>query len=83
RATLALHLSVKALPRIVDILVPLYGADCPAAVVARASWPDEQVITGTLADIAERTRAAGIERTALVMVGRVLDGELRRASALY
>ncbi len=83
RATLALHLSVKALPRIVATLAPLYGADCPAAVVARASWPDEQVIRGTLADIADRTVAAGIERTALVVVGRVLDGELRRTSALY
>ena len=83
RATLALHLSVKALPRIVATLAPLYGADCPAAVVARASWPDEQVIRGTLADIAARTAAAGIERTALVVVGRVLDGELRRTSALY
>lgn len=75
-ATLAIHLSVRNLARIAQDLTPLYGADCPVVVVYRATWPDEQVIRGTLADIRARVRAAKITRTALVFVGRVFaDGD--------
>lgn len=83
-ATLAIHLAVHAIGRIAATLTPLYGADCPAVVIARASWPDERIVTGTLADIAPKTEAAGIGRMALVLVGSVLGeaGE-KRASALY
>ncbi len=70
--TLVLHLAVQAIEEIVAVLEPAYGADCPAAVVARASWPDELIIRGTLADIAASTREAEIQRTALIMVGRAL-----------
>ena len=82
-ATLALHLSVRRLREIARICIPHYGADCPVAVVYRASWPDEQVITGTLSDIAEKVRAAKITRTALVIVGHVLAGPSAARSGLY
>jgi precorrin-4/cobalt-precorrin-4 C11-methyltransferase len=82
-ATLAIHLAITSLDRIVTELTPFYGEDCPAAVVARASWPDERVIRGTLADIAQRLAALPIERTALVLVGRALAAADFRDSALY
>ncbi|HEY0834296.1 MAG TPA: precorrin-4 C(11)-methyltransferase [Azospirillum sp.] len=82
-ATLAIHLSVRNLDHICTTLVPLYGADCPVAVVYRATWPDQQVIRGTLADIRAKVRAAKLTRTALVLVGRVLDAHGFRDSALY
>ncbi len=66
-----------------ETLAPIYGADCPAAVVYRASWPDQLVIRGTLADIRQKVRAAKITRTALIMVGRVLDTAEFEDSRLY
>ena len=83
RTTLALHLAAKALPGIVEELVPFYGADCPVAVVARATWPDEQILRGTLATIAGQVSDAGIVRTAMIFVGPVLDPEEAGESALY
>jgi precorrin-4/cobalt-precorrin-4 C11-methyltransferase len=83
RGTLVLHLAAKQLARIVEELTPLYGGDCPTAVVARATWPDEVIVRGTLADIAEKAAPFGIERTALVIVGRALNGVAGEASALY
>ncbi|GLQ06167.1 precorrin-4 C(11)-methyltransferase [Sneathiella chinensis] len=82
-ATLAIHLSVRNLRKVSADLIPHYGEDCPVAVVYRASWPDEVVIRGTLADIQEKVRAAKITRTALIIVGRVLEAEGWRDSALY
>ena len=82
-ATLAIHLAVIQIDRIVEELTPFYGGDCPAAVVVRASWPDQRVIRGTLADIAERLAAEPAERTALVLVGRALAAREFRDSALY
>ena len=82
-ATLAIHLSVRNLTRVVAELTPHYGAGCPAAVVHRASWPDEVIIRGTLADIREKVRAAKITRTALILVGRVLGVTDHAASRLY
>ena len=82
-ATLAIHLAVHALDRIVADLTPHYGADCPVAVVVRATWPDARVLRGTLADIAGIVAAAEIERMALVLVGRALGAEGFRDSALY
>jgi precorrin-4/cobalt-precorrin-4 C11-methyltransferase len=81
--TLAIHLSVRNLARVVDDLTPHYGVDCPVAVVYRASWPYEQVIRGTLADIRTKVREAKLTRTALILVGRVLDSRDFRDSALY
>lgn len=71
-ATLAIHLSIRNLKHIEAELTPHYGADCPVAVVYRASWPDQQIIRGTLSDIRQKVRAAKITRTALILVGRVL-----------
>ena len=82
-ATLAIHLSVRNLAKVVRDLTPHYGAACPVAVVYRASWPDELILRGTLADIAAKVRAAKITRTALILVGHVLDAEAFRDSALY
>lgn len=83
RGTLVLHLAAKQLARIADELTPLYGADCPVALVARATWPDEAIVRGTLADIVEKARPLGVERTALVIVGRALGGAGGASSALY
>ena len=83
RATMAIHLGVQHLGRIVAELLPHYGSDCPIAVVHRASWPDQDWVSGTLADIEERVRAKGFRRTALILVGRVLGAEQFADSALY
>ena len=82
-ATLALHLSIHALGSIVDDLTPYYGADCPVALVCRASWPDERIVRGTLGTIVARAAAEPMQRTALIIVGRVLDAEDFKDSALY
>ena len=83
RATMAIHLGVRHIERIVGDLLPHYGADCPVAVVFRASWPDEEKVLGTLADIAAKVQSKGIERTALIVVGRVLAAEGFADSSLY
>jgi len=83
KATLAIHLSIRNLRHIERALTPHYGADCPVAVIYRASWPDQQIIRGTLSDIRGKVREAKITRTALIMVGRVLSEENFRDSALY
>jgi len=82
-ATLAIHLSIHVLDKVVAELVPFYGADCPAAIVYRASWPDERVIRGTLATLATDVAKQPIERTALILVGKVLAARDFRESALY
>ncbi len=82
-ATLAIHLAIHALDQVVAELVPVLGADCPVAVVARATWPNERVVRGTLGDIAGKLAADPIPRTALILVGRALAAEDFRESALY
>jgi precorrin-4/cobalt-precorrin-4 C11-methyltransferase len=82
-STLAIHLSIHVIEQVVEDLLPFYGADCPAAVVWRASWPDERVIEGTLSTIAAMVRADKLERTALILVGRTLAAKDFRDSALY
>ncbi len=81
-ATLAVHLSIQNLASVVADLVPHYGADCPVAVVWRASWPDQRVVRGCLGDI-EACVAGSMERTALILVGRVLAQEGFDESCLY
>ncbi|KVF70930.1 precorrin-4 C(11)-methyltransferase [Burkholderia sp. FL-7-2-10-S1-D7] len=83
RATLAIHLGVRHLARIVDEVLPHYGPACPVAVIYRASWPDEERVTGTLADIVGKVQGTRIERTALILIGRVLDAEGFADSTLY
>lgn len=82
-ALIVLHLAARYADRVVEELVPHYGADCPAAVVALASRPDEVVLRGTLGTIAEQVKAAGVIRTAVIMVGRTLGAEQFRDSHLY
>lgn len=82
-ATLAIHLAIHALDRIVAELIPFYGADCPVAVVAEASRADEKIVRGTLGDIQAKLAADPIERTALILVGRALAAENFRESAVY
>jgi precorrin-4/cobalt-precorrin-4 C11-methyltransferase len=82
-ATLAIHLSIHVVEQVVADLTPVYSADCPVAVVFRASWPDERVLRGTLATIAGEVSASGLERTALILVGPALGAEDFGESALY
>jgi len=82
-ATLAIHLAIHALDKIVAELSPLYGADCPVAIVARATWPDQRIVTGTLSTIQAQIAQHPIDRTAIVFVGRGLGAEDFRESALY
>lgn len=81
-ATLAIHLSIHKLAEVADELAPIYGADCPVAVVWRASWPDERIVRATLATIAAVVDG-GMERTALILVGRALAAEGFDESRLY
>jgi precorrin-4/cobalt-precorrin-4 C11-methyltransferase len=83
RATLVLHLAVQAVDEVVDELRPHYGGDCPAAVVARASRDDEIVLRGTLDTIAAQVAAAGVRRTAIIVVGQVLTAGQFPDSHLY
>lgn len=82
-ALLVLHLAMRHVERVVAELLPHYGPDCPAAVVAMASRPDEVVLRGTLADIAAQVHTAGVVRTAVIMVGRTLAAEQFGDSYLY
>lgn len=83
RATLAIHLSVHVLESVVARLLPFYGALCPIAVVYRASWPDQRIFRGTLADIVAQLRDSGVDSTATILVGPALAAEDFRESALY
>jgi precorrin-4/cobalt-precorrin-4 C11-methyltransferase len=82
-ATLAIHLSIANLARVVRVLTPLYGADCPAIVACRVSWPDEHLIRGTLGDIRDKVKEAQVTRTALVLVGPALGDPPAAESRLY
>ena len=81
-ATLAIHLSIQVLPKVVEELTPYYGADCACAVVYRASWPEERVFRATLSTIADMI-GPDVERTALIMVGKTLNAHDFGESSLY
>ncbi|MCA2216530.1 precorrin-4 C(11)-methyltransferase [Jidongwangia harbinensis] len=83
RATMVLHLAVQRIEAVVADLVGNYGADCPVAVVARASRDDELILRGTLADIAAQVRDAGVRRTAVIVVGAALTASQFPDSHLY
>jgi precorrin-4/cobalt-precorrin-4 C11-methyltransferase len=83
KATLAIHLSIHVLDKTVAELIPAYGEACPVAVVFRASWPDQQIIRGTLGTIVSEVQKTSIDRTALIIVGEVLASQDFRESALY
>jgi precorrin-4/cobalt-precorrin-4 C11-methyltransferase len=82
-ATLVVHLGAQAIDEITATLADHYGPTCPAAVVARASWPDEVVLRGTLETLAAAVHDAGVRRTATIVVGPALAAEGFRDSHLY
>jgi precorrin-4/cobalt-precorrin-4 C11-methyltransferase len=81
-ATLALHLSVHVLEKVVADLLPHYGPDCPVAVVWRVTWPDERIVRATLSTL-QTAIGAEMERTALILVGLALAAEGFEESRLY
>jgi precorrin-4/cobalt-precorrin-4 C11-methyltransferase len=83
RATLALFLSITLLREVTESLIPEYGADCPVAVVHKATCPDQKIVFGTLSDIQARVRAAGIKSQSMILVGRVLTANDFADSRLY
>lgn len=82
-ATLVIHLGAQAIEDLAPELAPHYGSDCPVAVVAWASWPQELVLRGTVATIAAEVRRAGVRRTAVIIVGPALARREFRDSHLY
>ena len=82
-ATLALFLSITLLDEVTSALIPAYGADCPVAVVHRASCPDQVIVRGTLADIKARVKAARIRTQSIIFVGRILTSTDFACSRLY
>lgn len=82
-ATLAVHLSIHALDKVVAEVMPILGADCPVAVVYRATWEDEKIIRATLGTVEKLFNNSEMERTALIIIGRVLAETNFRESALY
>lgn len=80
--TLCIFLSVDKIEEIVRILMPHYGKDCPVAVVYKATWPDQKIIHTKLLNIADKVKQEAITKTALIIVGRVLEKEFKR-SVLY
>jgi precorrin-4/cobalt-precorrin-4 C11-methyltransferase len=82
-ALLSVHLSIHVLDKIIAEVTPFYGADCPVAVVFRASWDDEKVLRGTLATIEAEVKGTTIERSAIIFIGRSLSATDFRESALY
>jgi precorrin-4/cobalt-precorrin-4 C11-methyltransferase len=81
-AVLAIHLSVHVLAKVIAELTPHYGADCPVAVVWRASWPEQRIVRATLGTL-EVSFGAELERTAIILVGKTLDASDFGESRLY
>ncbi|MGZ7109168.1 MAG: cobalt-precorrin-4/precorrin-4 C(11)-methyltransferase, partial [Methanobacterium sp.] len=83
QATMCIFLGVQIMENVVEDLLTHYPEDTPVAVVKKASWSDEKVIKGTLEDIASKVKDAGIEKTAMIVVGEVLDPGKITPSKLY
>lgn len=75
KATMAIFLSINQIEKIVGDLAEVYGKDTPAAVVYKATWEDQKIVESTLSDIAEKVKDAGIQKTALILVGNFLGNE--------
>ena len=82
QATMCIFLSVHAISEVVDELRQGYAEDTPIAVVQKASWPDQKIIRGTLADIADKVKTANIGKTAMIVVSNVFRGQYEK-SKLY
>ena len=83
RATMIIHLAIRRIRQICAELMPSYGPDCPVAVVANAAQPNERVLRGTLATIADQVEDAGLRQAAVIMVGEALHAEEFVESHLY
>ena len=83
RATMVLHLAIRQTRRLAAELARSYGADCPVAVVSRATQPDELILRGTLADIADQVESAGLRQAAVILVGESLRARDFVESHLY
>ena len=81
-ATLAIHLSVHVLEKVIAELTPHYGGNCPVAIVWRATWPDQRVVKATLDTLEDATEGER-GRTALILVGRAIGAEEFDESCLY
>jgi precorrin-4/cobalt-precorrin-4 C11-methyltransferase len=73
---------VHVLDKVIAELTPHYGADCPVAVVWRASWPDQKIVRATLGTL-EAVLGSQLERTAIILVGSTLDASDFGESRLY
>ncbi len=83
QSTMVIFLSTGMLPELSErLLAGGFGPDTPAAIVYKATWPDEKVLRCTVSTLAETAREHGITKTALIVAGRVLEGAYRR-SELY
>jgi precorrin-4/cobalt-precorrin-4 C11-methyltransferase len=83
RATMIIHLAIRRIHQVAADLTPAYGPDCPVAVVANATQPNERVLRGTLATIAGQVEEAGLRQAAVIMVGEALHAEEFVESHLY
>src|SRR5574341_1133331 len=77
--TLCIFLSVDKVEEIARILMPHYGKDCPVAVVYKATWPDQKIVHAKLLNVADKVKQEVINKTALIIVGRVLEKEFKRS----
>lgn len=82
KATLCIFLSIDKVDAIIGQLIPHYGDTCPAVAIYHASWPDQKMVKGTLADLAEKVSKSGMKRTGMILVGHAL-GKSRTVSQLY
>lgn len=82
QATMVIFLSLALIDEVVGELMEGYPPDTPVAVIYKATWPDQLVVEGKLRDIADKVKEAGIEKTALVLVGDFLGNKYER-SQLY
>jgi len=83
KSTMCLFLSITLMKDVTEALIPSYGADCPVAVIHKASCPDQQIVRGTLADIRDKVKAAGIKTQSMIVVGHVLTSTDFANSRLY
>jgi precorrin-4/cobalt-precorrin-4 C11-methyltransferase len=83
QATMCIFLGVQMIENVVEDLLTHYKKETPVAVVQKASWPDEKIVRGTLNDIVSKVHASGITKTAMIIVGDVLDKKEITPSKLY
>ena len=83
KATMCIFLGISMIDKVVDELLEGYSEDTPVAVVKKATWPDQEIIRGSLKDIASKVKEANITKTAMIVVGDVLEPGDFTPSKLY